>query len=702
MTMTGPAPTTLRRVVASATALLALTTAFAVGYLVAGDRRDDPSSYRLAAAGLDSGLSCDRLLQWYVGHGLDQVTAWGWQGQMYRELGAGVAVPDAPAEAPGPASGPNSSLDTRTGSSTGTNVQEAGVDEPDIAKVSGDLLVRITDGALKTDDLSGAVPRRLGVAPLDPIGDPQLLLAGDRAVVIGSEIPDPAAGASPYPSRLGTWVRTYDLSDPSDPTLVDSRLYDGSLLTARQIGSTVRLVLEGGLPSLPFEMPSETVSQQQALTHNRQVVRESTIEDWLPQVSTYDTSSGLAEGSSALLGCDAVAVPEAFDGLGTLGVVGFDPSRPGTTSATAVTTSSETAYMSTSHLYVATSPWSQMPLGGPVAYPQVSGGPTRIYGFDLAGAGATYIGMGTVDGTVSGSWSMDEYDGVLRVATTSSSTSSDTSVVLLRPETGRLLDVGRVDGLGVGQTLKSVRWFDDLAVVVTYQQVDPFYVVDLADPTRPRVLGELHLPGWSSYLHPVGPHLVLGLGQDVTGGVVEPPMPQTPQTEPMKPAPSSPDDSGAGAAGGSAVSGSGSAGPAATAEPEPVDPPNIPVFRPGRAKATLFDITDPAHPREVDTVTYRRADTAMAGMQPHQVTWLPDQHVLLTVLSGTPAGGWTPPTVKPVPAAWVSVLTVHHGSLANRMVAVPDATDVNTVRTLPLSGGRVVLVAGDSVRFVSV
>ena len=71
-------------------------------------------------------------------------------------------------------------------------------------------------------------------------------------------------------------------------------------------------------------------------------------------MTTYDTSTQVRLGSSALLGCGDVAVPEAFDGLGTLGVVGFDPSRPGETSATAVTTASETAYMSTSHLYVAT------------------------------------------------------------------------------------------------------------------------------------------------------------------------------------------------------------------------------------------------------------------------------------------------------------------------------------------------------------
>src|SRR4029079_14901907 len=96
MTMTaGTGSTALRRLVASLTALLAVTTAFAVGYVVALYRRGEPSSYRLTAAGLDSGLSCDRLLQWYVDHGLAQVTAWGWQSPIYREV-APSAVPRGP------------------------------------------------------------------------------------------------------------------------------------------------------------------------------------------------------------------------------------------------------------------------------------------------------------------------------------------------------------------------------------------------------------------------------------------------------------------------------------------------------------------------------------------------------------------------------------------------------------------------------
>jgi hypothetical protein len=122
----------VRRIVATLTVLLAVTTAFAAGFLVSDARRGEKPQLHLAAAGLNSGLSCERLRQWYVAHGLDRVTAWGWQGPALRAY----AVPQA--AAPGIAedsigSAPSSSLDTATGSGTGTNVQETGVDEPDIA-----------------------------------------------------------------------------------------------------------------------------------------------------------------------------------------------------------------------------------------------------------------------------------------------------------------------------------------------------------------------------------------------------------------------------------------------------------------------------------------------------------------------------------------------------------------------------------------
>jgi len=651
----------LRRVAAALAAVLAVTAAFASGFLVAQGRGNDrPTPVRLAAAGLGSGLSCHALRQWYVDRALDRVTAWGWDQPAY-DLGG---VERAGGEVAAPQTTPRTAATPSTTSATGTNVQETGVDEPDVVKTSGGLLVRVVDDTLTTYDVSGPRPRMLGSAPLTGLGDPQLLLVGDRVVALGTATPSPVAGATSGPVPESTWVRTFDVSDPTRPTEVDSRRYDGRLVTARQTGDVVRLVLAGSLPALPFATPDSTRPEAAALRANRALVRDTTIADWLPTVAAG------AGPAHALVACSDVAVPEDDGGLGTLSVVGFRASAPDVADTTAVATSSDVAYLSPDLLVVAASPRPTFgccllrPLSGaemaPDAptqtTPQQPDERTHLYAFDLEDTSATYVGTGAVDGQVASSWAMDEQDGVVRVAVGAASGGTANAVVLFRPEAGRLVEVGRLDGLGPDQQIRSMRWLGDTAVMVTYQQVDPFYVLDLTDPARPRVLGALHLPGWSSYLHPVGPQLVLGLGQTSPRVTVGPPIPvPTPLPRPEA---------------------------SVTAQPSS--------FSVSHAKATLFDISDLAHPRARATVDYPAGSVAQAGMQPHQVTWLPDSRTLLTVVSNGYGG-----------RVWVSVLTVGDGTLHDRLVPVATTADVAGIRTVPVADGRVVLVAGDSVRFLS-
>ena len=654
-------PAAIRRVVTALVAVLAVAAAFASGFLVAQGRGSErPTPVRLAAAGLGSGLGCETLRQWYVDRALDRVSAWGWDQPAYDVGGPAPAEGDVAS----PQTTPRTATTPSTTSATGTNVQETGVDEPDVVKTSGTLLVRVVDDTLTTYDVSGQRPRMLGSAPLTGLGDPQLLLVGDRVVALGAARPSAAAGATNGPAPTATWVRTFDVSDPSRPTRVDSREYDGRLVTARQTGDVVRLVLAGSLPSLPFVMPDPTRTEASALRANRALVRATTISDWLPAVTAG------ADPARPLVGCADVAVPQENAGLGTLSVVGFRASTPEDTDTTAVATSSDVAYLSPDLLVVAASPTPAFgccvvrPLPGAEIAPDVAtqttppqpDDRTHLYAFDLGDTSATYVGTGAVDGQVADSWSMDEQDGVLRVAVGAAYGGTANAVVLLRPEAGWLIEVGRIDGLGPDQQIRSMRWLGDTAVMVTYQQVDPFYVLDLADPARPQVLGALHLPGWSSYLHPVGPHLVLGLGQTSPQVMVDPPIPV--------PAPVP--------------------GPKASVTAQPSS------FASAHAKATLFDIRDLAHPRARATVDYPAGSIAQAGMQPHQVTWLPDRRTLLTVVSDGYGG-----------RAWVSVLTVGDRSLHDRLVPLATTGDVSGLRTVPLADGRVVLVAGDRVRFLS-
>ena len=87
---------------------------------------------------------------------------------------------------------------------------------------------------------------------------------------------------------------------------------------------------------------------------------------------------------------------------------------------------------------------------------------------------------------------------------------AETVVSTFGEQDGQLVRLGSVGGMGKGEQIKAVRWFGDMAVVVTFRQTDPLYTLDLSVPQAPRVVGELKMPGFSAYLHPVGEWSDLG------------------------------------------------------------------------------------------------------------------------------------------------------------------------------------------------
>ena len=142
----------------------------------------------LANADVTITESCDDLLAHYVERGVERVTPWGWgYGDVYyategdAETSAGGAARDSAAAAPVPQT-------TRAGSSgTGTNVQEEGVDEPDVVKTDGELLVRIQDDVLTAYSLTGEDPVLVDTIDLPDVADAEILLVGDEVVVIGRD-----------------------------------------------------------------------------------------------------------------------------------------------------------------------------------------------------------------------------------------------------------------------------------------------------------------------------------------------------------------------------------------------------------------------------------------------------------------------------------------------------------------------------------
>ena len=302
-----------------------------------------------------------------------------------------------------------------------------------------------------------------------------MLFVDGRAVVFGTA----RDGGS-------STITTVDLTDPTSPSIVDTVTVEGQLSAARLHGDVVARSSPTGLPELDFRYPTGMLGEISARLRNRALVRDTTLADWLPTVD-----------GEPIVECADVAVPT--DGeleLGSTTVVAFDPADPEVRSSNAVATNSPTSYFSTDRFYLAgaagsSTMWDCFDCGmGPTM-----SGTTPIFAFALDGLDATYVASGEVEGTIADRWSMDAVDGSLRVAVgASSETGNFNSVITLREDGAELVEEGRVDKLGIDEQIESVRWFDELAIVVTFRQTRPLLAPRPRRPGRPELLGELEDP----------------------------------------------------------------------------------------------------------------------------------------------------------------------------------------------------------------
>jgi uncharacterized secreted protein with C-terminal beta-propeller domain len=384
-----------------------------------------------------------------------------------------VAVPDAPTAAPMPAAG-------EAGGGAGedasqTNVQEAGVDEPDTVKTDGRTIWSIENGTLRAIDARAATPVVLSTLPLDEGYGTTMLLRKDRALLLG------------YGPRGARWTEV-DVADPANPRILRMEDVDGYIVDARMVGRSVRVVVS----SYPMAIsePGEIRSQPQG---------------WLPGRTIRNVRTGGV--LERRVRCRAVRRPNVWSGAGVLTVYTVDLTRGlPAVDADAIFTSGDTVYASPTSLYVATQRYG------------VDGGNTSVHRFDITDPDKTaYAGSGMVPGTLLNQFSLSEHDGILRAASTVGwGPEAESKVTTLARQDGRLVQRGQVGGLGHGERIYAVRFLGDVGYVVTFRQTDPLYTIDLANPAQPRVLGELKIPGYSAYLHPIGEDLLLGVGQEAT------------------------------------------------------------------------------------------------------------------------------------------------------------------------------------------
>src|SRR5262245_13967173 len=249
---------------------------------------------------------------------------------------------------------------------SGTNVQEQGVDEPDLVKTNGKTLFALANGNLDAVDVGTGKPRLLDSLELTAGYDSELLLYGKRLLVLSRG----GYWAEPLPAMARTMIAyapsqstltEVDVSDPTALRLVRTMTLDGSYLSARMVGGTVRIVATSVIPeTLEFVQPKDPGKDAlaAATTRNRSILASSRVGNWLPSYRVKRAGHAASKPRS-LVQCRNVRRPVGFSGLGMLTVLTVDLSKGlDPVDSTAIMTDGRIVYASQAALYVATQRWA--------------------------------------------------------------------------------------------------------------------------------------------------------------------------------------------------------------------------------------------------------------------------------------------------------------------------------------------------------
>ena len=251
---------------------------------------------------------------------------------------------------------------------SGTNVQEEGVDEPDLVKTNGKTLFAVANGNLRAVDVAGAKPRLLDSLALEPGLSHELLLHGDRLLVLSrggywiEPLPAMAGPHRPVPPSQSVLTEV-DVSDPGALRVVRTLTLDGSYVAARIVGSAVRIVVAAQLPAaLPFMQPTTLAGgARRRRRQNEAVLARSKVASWLP--SYRIKRAGAKPGKArSLVQCRHVRRPTASPGSACSPCSRSTwrrASQP--VDSTAVMTDGRIVYASQESLYVATERWADRP-----------------------------------------------------------------------------------------------------------------------------------------------------------------------------------------------------------------------------------------------------------------------------------------------------------------------------------------------------
>ena len=439
---------------------------------------------------------------------------------------------------------------------SGTNNQEQGVDEADFVKTNGYNIFFVNDGSLHIMDVPefGEIEHS-STTPIQ--GNPvAMMLNGDLLVVVSTvsswniDSDDPLQDAMNWNGNWYGWrtstltkFTVYNVSESSSPELNRELYIEGYYMTAREVLGTVRAVTHTwmNIPELRtwINYPDNywnsdyseeerrnmrEVAAQEAMEHNRDVMNEITLEDMIPQIHERIDGEIITHHMSGDE-CSDFAAPEdalnrGYTSIFTIDLISEDLEFE----ADHIVGNWPQVYASQDQLIITENAWDWWWFWGHDELMES----TNIHTFDISEAGeTTYTGSGRVDGTILNQFSISEYEGVIRVATTTGQWGRwwmeapepmENHVITLSHaldvESGktRLLEMGRVDGIAYNETIWSARFVEDRAYIVTFENMDPLWTIDLSNPTSPTIMGELKVPGVSTYIHPLSDDAILTIG----------------------------------------------------------------------------------------------------------------------------------------------------------------------------------------------
>src|SRR5713101_5024637 len=382
-----------------------------------------------------------------------------------------------------------------TPSHSQTNAQVAGVDELDTVKNDGTYIYTVTNNTV-TIILAYPVTDAKLLAHVSVNGSLQgIFVDGNKLVVVSQQYqqyPLPYTGT--LQSGMGASVAVYpiffnypqttslsifDISNHSNPVLTTTLVVNGTLAGARLIGDYAYLVAT------------------QPVYCNGPILLPENVVDGRPMMM----------GIASVYHSDIADVAHSFTTVVGINVTQADPTPA---AKIFLIGTSSNIYVSTHQIYLTQPIWSQVEQ-------------TAVHRITIDGGSISYQATGTVSGHVLNQFSMDEFNGNFRIATTGynfnqvASTGGVTSTYVQQTNV-YVLDsglhiIGKLEGLSPGEAFYAARFMGDRAYLVTFQRMDPLFVIGLQDPHQPKVLGQLNIPGVSDYLQPYDETHLIGFGK---------------------------------------------------------------------------------------------------------------------------------------------------------------------------------------------